>query len=390
MISSKNSDNFRFYYEKKLSEKIVSSKSIVIYGARIVAKEVALCLMGEPYNCNIDAFMVTSLTDNPHTLLGRKVLTIQEGEILYKDSLIIVAVLERYIDEIRHTLDLFGFEDVIILGFEGDAWNGLRGNFFRRYIQNQGEEYLDIEQVLSGDLSQRENPAQQTKVSYHLYNVKCHLDRELSADIKEYPWEIPIQVGAALTDKKISEIRDNTGDNISHKNAAYCELTALYWIWKNDKADYIGLSHYRRHFELTDKELSLLGEADIDVVLTIPIMNFPNVRSVYEYDHEIEDWDIMLDAIKVLYPDYYHTADKLQNGVYYYAYNMFIARNDIFFAYCEWLFRILDYCEANCRPKANKYQNRFLGFLAERLMSVFFLHHKNKWKIVHSKKNFLL
>lgn len=389
MVHSQKWNNSKFYYEKELAEKIVSSKSIVIYGARIVAKEVASCLMGDPYNCDIDAFMVTSLAGNPQTLLGRKVMTIQEGQVLYRDSLIIVAVLERYIDEIRHTLHSSGFKNVIILGFESDGWNGLRGNFFRNYIQERGEVYLDIEQVLSEKMSVSYNASSGENISFHLYNVKCHLDKVLSADVKEYPWEIPIQVGAALTDKVISAVRDNTGDNISQKNGMYCELTALYWIWKNDKAEYMGLSHYRRHFELTDKEIVLLSESDIDVVLTIPIMNFPSVRSVYECDHEIEDWDIMLDAIRALCPDYYQTADKLQKGIYYYAYNMFIARREIFSAYCEWLFPILDYCEANCKAKMDKYQNRFLGFLAERLMSVYFIHHKNQWKIVHCKKNFL-
>lgn len=28
------------------------------------------------------------------------------------------------------------------------------------------------------------------------------------------------------------DFHDNTGDNISSKNKNYCELTALYWLWK--------------------------------------------------------------------------------------------------------------------------------------------------------------
>ena len=43
--------------------------------------------------------------------------------------------------------------------------------------------------------------------------------------------------------------KDNTGDNISDKNSQFCELTGLYWAWKNLNAGYIGLVHYRRHFK---------------------------------------------------------------------------------------------------------------------------------------------
>lgn len=60
---------------------------------------------------------------------------------------------------------------------------------------------------------------------------------------------LPIFVGTNKSDRNF--LRDNEGDNISYKNKNYCELTAIYWAWKNlklDKYDYIGLCHYRRYF----------------------------------------------------------------------------------------------------------------------------------------------
>lgn len=58
---------------------------------------------------------------------------------------------------------------------------------------------------------------------------------------------IPIQVGAIGKDS-IGYQRDDTGDNISILNPFFCELTGLYWAWRNIDADYIGLVHYRRLF----------------------------------------------------------------------------------------------------------------------------------------------
>ena len=58
---------------------------------------------------------------------------------------------------------------------------------------------------------------------------------------------MPIQVGATLH-PDFGYTSDNIGENISAKNLNYCELTALFWAWKNLACDYIGLCHYRRYF----------------------------------------------------------------------------------------------------------------------------------------------
>ena len=59
---------------------------------------------------------------------------------------------------------------------------------------------------------------------------------------------LPIHAGKALSKYDLGIQGDDKGDNISMKNPWYCELTALYWLWKNTTADYKGLMHYRRIF----------------------------------------------------------------------------------------------------------------------------------------------
>lgn len=60
----------------------------------------------------------------------------------------------------------------------------------------------------------------------------------------------PIHVGAALGNYQLGVMTDAEGDSISYKNKEYCELTAIYWAWKNDKAsEWIGLMHYRRYLD---------------------------------------------------------------------------------------------------------------------------------------------
>lgn len=82
--------------------------------------------------------------------------------------------------------------------------------------------------------------------------IPIHLGRALATEAskdgsmskEDYQWMLDNMIG------------DDTGENISEENRKYCELTALYWAWKNyDKLgnpDYIGFMQYRRHFIFDD------------------------------------------------------------------------------------------------------------------------------------------
>ena len=63
----------------------------------------------------------------------------------------------------------------------------------------------------------------------------------------------PLFVGGKITNglKTKDFYQDNSGVSIAEKNSSFCELTGLYWAWKNgvfENNQYIGLVHYRRYF----------------------------------------------------------------------------------------------------------------------------------------------
>ena len=385
------------YYAEDTVKGLCKAEQAVIFGARLVAVEAAICLMGKPYDLNISYFLVSGTGENPTEVLGKPVISLEQArEILPKNVLIIIAVMEKHLESIVENLHQSGFSNLLPLTFESDLWSDIRGNYFMEYCQENQKEYWKLEEVLERQIKEAENwdgnrglTGDNRNQGVCIYTAKCHVDRELKEDLHRYSWEIPIQVGAALTGKRICEVRDNTGDHISEKNREYCELTALYWIWKNTSSQYAGLCHYRRHFELNEDLLDQLCKSEVDVAVTVPILNFPSVKEVYRQDHVKQDWEIMMEAVGILQPKYQKAAEEVEKGIYYYGYNMFFARKEIVDDYCSWLFPILAYCEGHCEKKEDPYQNRYIGFLAERLLTIYLKGHEGKYKVVHVRKHFV-
>lgn len=375
------------YYADEVVRKLKNSSQLAVFGAGVMALGVVNGLMASPYSLRIVCCLVSDKRKNPKEISGVPVLDFSEAEkFLDKNALIIIAAVEKNLDSMMESLRYHGYLHTIPLTYEGDLWSFLRGNLYREWRLSQGRDYLILEEEL------QKLPAscleQEEEKTVRIYTARCHVDRPLDEDISRYSWELPIQVGTALAEKQICAICDNTGEHISHKNRQYCELTALYWIWKNDKSDYVGLGHYRRHWELEEKELKSLACSDIDVVLTIPIFDVPSVGEVYRRDHVENDWLVMMEGIQELCPEYLAAAKELEAGNFYYGYNMFIMKREILEPYCAWLFPILFYCEERCGGERSGYQGRYIGFLAEHLMSIYFFYHEREYKIVHARKHF--
>ena len=173
-------------------------------------------------------------------------------------------------------------------------------------------------------------------------------------------------------------VTDSTGDNISYKNKNYCELTALYWIWKNSKSRIVGLCHYRRFFlapfyyrPFNENEiLKVLNNYDIIVPNKYPVIT-DNIYNDYKEKHISSDLDICREIIKKKYPDYLSSFDEFMMCDYYSPYNMFICKKELIDNYCVWLFDILFELEKRIDlSERDNYQKRVFGFLAERLFNV--------------------
>jgi hypothetical protein len=184
---------------------------------------------------------------------------------------------------------------------------------------------------------------------------------------------------------------DDTGDNISKKNNSYCELTGLYWIWKNSKSDIVGLVHYRRYFSKNKYSKNYLEKEDIgdylknnDIILPNPDKSLlDNVYNDYSLWNYSKDMDLSREAIEKLYPEYIPSFDKIMGSNKLYYYNMFISKKEIIDQYCEWLFPILKYVEKNVDlSDYDNYQKRIYGFLSERLFNVWIDYHNLKIKEV--------
>ena len=190
--------------------------------------------------------------------------------------------------------------------------------------------------------------------------VCCHKP-DVKADKDPF---MPIHVGKSTSVYDLGIVGDDEGDNISNKNFCYCELTGLYWAWKNLKdVDIVGLCHYRRYFDFANQCRSGFPTTTFkpddfgNIDLSVPeeflekltpgtvVMAYPNtfghtLHLDYCANLVSDDFHTMRLAIKETQPVKYQEAfhEVMYRGNIFSPCNMFIMCWKDFDKYCTWLF----------------------------------------------------
>lgn len=212
--------------------------------------------------------------------------------------------------------------------------------------------------------------------------VACHK----KCDLPKNECFLPIHVGKSLTSLELGLQGDNDGENISHKNKQYSELTAVYWAWKNLKStDFIGLCHYRRFFDMdfsVETVSRMLSKADV-ILATPEVRPFSNAVLMERLISK-EDLYILISSILRLYPDYRNAViDYYFNSNKWHRFNMFICNWNLFSDYASFMFRVLGEVEKNMRPSGYSRINRGIGYMGESLWAVYCMHHHLTIKYVN-------
>ncbi|MDO4623095.1 MAG: DUF4422 domain-containing protein [Eubacteriales bacterium] len=213
--------------------------------------------------------------------------------------------------------------------------------------------------------------------------IACHKECEVPED----PMYLPMHVGSVHKDVLPGFVRDDTGENISGKNPVYCELTGLYWAWKNLDASYLGLAHYRRYFTVKSrnyqkkygKMASVLTGSEAERLLKrykvlVPRKRRYFIESVYShYAHTFDgrQLDLVREIMNESCPEYLASFDACMKARSAYIFNMYLMPKELSDAYCEWLFHILEKLEDRVDTAGmSDFERRYAGRVSERLFNV--------------------
>jgi hypothetical protein len=351
-------------------------KNLAIYGAKSIALGVykAVTLLYHDYK--VECFLVSSLENNPLSLAGLPVRAVSEyaSSVENKEDLhILIGTPQNVQGEIIESLNLYGFCNYTAI--DSVKYSSLMEHYYAKIDRFPSLHSLEKNESI---------------LKLQVLVAKHCKDKILVNKVEMPTWTKSIQVGTELTDMRIASVCDNTGINISCKNANYCELTALYWLWKNvlvntdSNIEYTGLYQYRRILDISEDDMKRIMVNDVDAVLPFPMLHEPDIREHHTRYVSESDWNAMIQALEELQPEYVKAFEEVFRQPYFYNYNIIIARNTVLLKYCEWLFPILERVEELSTPKGNERADRYIGYLGENLMTLYFMYNRDGLNIFHT------
>lgn len=328
-------------------------------------------------------FLVTQQGNNAKVLANYPVLTLhefaeQQTHAACENIEIYIATPEDIIKEIQDSLEQNGFLKYHAL--DSLAWADLMERYFERT-----QKFLTLHSL----------PCGESKAELSVFMAKFYKDKPLQTKYDRPDWMREVQAGAALTKERVAELTDNLGDSISEQNKNYSELTVLYWMWKNcilkekNCHKYYGLSHYRRILNVSERDMMRLTENEVDVVLPYPMPYDPNIHEHHKRYLSECDWEMVCRAVEELQPMYAKEMTHIFEQDYLYNYNIFIATAEATNAYCEWLFPLLKRIDELCNSEGIR-ADRYIGYVAESLNTLYHFYHQKDLKIVHTGCRFLI
>ena len=323
-------------------------------------------------------FMVSDIGYNKRSLEGIPVKEVSEVAEEFHDDVsdieILIATPEDVQPEVIKLLEKYGFIRYKRLTYE--LWSELMVSYHSII-----KKFIALRSLSLPD---------RAPIKLCSYVARFYKDKPVkSVRIDKLTHFVDIQVGALLSQEYVADIRDDIGENISHKNPNYSELTGLYWVWKHvlsvgRDADYIGFMQYRRVFDLTEDDMRRIAGNDINVVLPFPLMYDPDINAHHKRYLKDLDWQALLQALRELQPEYADAFTAVLSQQYFYNYNVIIAKRDVLKDYCEWLFPILHRVEELSDPKGWERADRYIGYMAESLETLYFMKNKDRLKIAHT------
>jgi len=178
-------------------------------------------------------------------------------------------------------------------------------------------------------------------------------------------------------------IGDDFEGGISEYNRRIGFLTGTYWAWKNyeklGNPEYFGSFGYRRLF--APSFLAHLKEYDL-IVPEKRHLNLETIREQFIRYHGKELFERLKSVFVQVYPDAKEDFEVYFEQTSGYFDEIYVMKKEIFFDFCQWIFRLLFAFLKETPIKLPNNDLRDIGFMAERLTGYYLnqLILKNKLK----------